>query len=535
MKKVFLLCILVGLITTMEAKEKKEPVVMTVAGKDIPLSEFIFMAKKDNSVDFRNKQSVKNYVELYKNFKLKVADAEALTIHEAPRFEEEMEKLGLQLQQSYLTDKSGEDSVIRIMYERTKNIPVTKQIFFRYPQEMFELQRIYSTDTLALFEKVNDAYTRIQNGESFEAVGKALSNGSDIYFFEKYVYPFMYSFKVVEDYIYSMRPGDISGPVRCGTGFYLLKVDSIIPNPGTIRVVHILSAYPSENPTDEEIAETRRKSEEIYQKALSNEDFTALAIAFSDDSVNARNGGIIEFRLGELLNPFEKAGFALANIGDISQPFQSRYGYHILKLTGRKPISSFEDDASYIYNMMQKSDRFFDLNRSFDERIKTRHGFVFHAEAYEELQRLANENFPTDSIFISRGLDMEKTLISIDTLEFSQSLFVEYLQNRNPLSSQIHVSSPTYSLDLMQEVFDYFIRDILTEVEKRSLVRDYPDYLLQLNEYYDATLLFEISNKRVWSRAVEEQEQLEAEWVKELNEKYPVTINWKVIKKIKKI
>jgi peptidyl-prolyl cis-trans isomerase SurA len=87
----------------------------------------------------------------------------------------------------------------------------------------------------------------------------------------------------------------------------------------------------------------------------------------------------------------------------------------------------------------------------------------------------------------------------------------------------------------MWDVFKSFERTILTEIEKRSLARDYPEYLLQLNEYYDATLLFEISNKRVWSRAVEEQEQLEAEWVKELNEKYPVTINWKVINKIKKI
>jgi peptidyl-prolyl cis-trans isomerase SurA len=87
----------------------------------------------------------------------------------------------------------------------------------------------------------------------------------------------------------------------------------------------------------------------------------------------------------------------------------------------------------------------------------------------------------------------------------------------------------------MDDVFNYFVREILLEVEKRSLERDYPDYLMQLQEYYDGILLFEISNKRVWSRPVEEQEQLEAEWIKEMNEKYPVTINWKAIRKIKRI
>ena len=528
MKKVFLLCILVGLIATMEAKEKKDPIVMTVAGKDIPLSEFIYMAKNDNSVDFKNKQSVKTYVELYKNYKLKVADAEALSIHQSPKFESEMENLVLQLQQSYLFDKSGEDSVIRVNFERTKNVLVTKQILFCYSQELFAAQQLFTPDTLALFEKVMDVYTRIQNGESFEAVGEALSDGRNILFFDKHVYPLMYPFKEIEDYLYSMKPGDISRPVRCPNGFYLFKLDSIVPNPGKVRVAHIITAYPSENPTDAEIEETRRKSEDIYQKAIAKEDFTSLINTFSDDSVNAQNGGILEFKLGEVLEPLEKAGFALKNPGDISHPFQSRLGYHILKLVGRKPVLSFEDEASQIFETMQMSDRYFDLYRTFNDRIKARHGYVFNAEAYEELQRMADEYFPTDSAFVARGMEMEKTLVTLDTFQFLQNLFVEYLYEK-------HRSRQIYSLDFMQDVWKDFEHTILTEVEKRSLERDYPDYLLQLNEYYDATLLFEISNKRVWSRAIEEQEQLEAEWVKELNEKYPVTINWKVIKKIKKI
>lgn len=529
MKKISLFIILVGLIATLEAKEKKEPVVMTVAGKDVPLSEFIFMAKKDNSVDFKNKQSVKNYIELYKNYKLKVADAEALSIHQAPKFDSELEKYSFQLQQSYLIDKSGEDSAMRAIYERSKILPGIKQIYFSYPRELFVSKQILTKDTLELFGKANEAWLRIKNGESFEDVGASLSNGTDImYSVTDYVYPFSLQDKGLEDYIYSMQPGDISRPVRSMHGFHLIKMDRIIPNPGTVRVSHIISAFPSENPTDNEIEETRRKSEEIYQKAIANEDFSALVLAFSDDSTNAKNGGMLEFGLGDVMEPIEKVGFALENIGDISKPFQTRYGFHILKLVDRKPEVPFEEVESKIYDAMDDSDRFFDLHRSFVEHMKVRHGYVFDAEAYNELKSLADEFFPTDSVFAYRGIELHKTLVCIDSFDFRQGEFVEYLVKK-------HRSAQPYSIDFMQDVFNFFIFEIVTEIERNSLERDYPDYVLQLKEYYDGILLFEISNKRVWSRPVEEQEQLEAEWVKELNEKYPVTINWKVINKIKKI
>ena len=535
MKKICLLLIMAGLTTALEAKEKKEPVVMIVAGKEVPLSEFIYMVKKDNSVNLKNKQSVKNYVELYKNYKLKVADAESLSINEAPRFETEMERLGNELQQSYLVDKSGEDAVLRTMYERAQKIPVIKEIYFSYPHELYEKGNIMvrkgqvlTQDTFALFEKANAAYNRIKNGESFEAVGESFANDSTVLFFRlQYVLPFRLRYKPIEDYVYSMEVGDISQPVRDNDGFHILKIDRILPEMGTVRAMHILTAFPSENPTADEIEETRRKSEEIYQKTLTNEDFNALAIAFSSDSVNAKNGSILEFGIGGVLEPMEKAGFALEKTGDISEPFQTKYGFHILKLVERKPPTPFEEVESKIHDSMQASDRLFDLYRSFHDKMKERHKYVFYPEAWQELEQLADENFPIDSAFVERSMEMEKTLIKIDSLDFPQNLFVQYMISK-------YRTLQIYSVDFMKDVFRFFEREILLEVERRSLERDYPDFLLQMNEYYDGTLLFEISNKRVWSKPVELQEQFEAEWVKELNEKYPVTINWKVINKIKK-
>ena len=115
MKKIVMLLISVVIITTIDAKGKKDPVVMTVAGNDILLSEFIYTAAKDKNVDFNNKKSVENYLELFKNYKLKVADAEALTISKAPKFIREMDSYKSQLQESFLMDKSKEDSALHVV------------------------------------------------------------------------------------------------------------------------------------------------------------------------------------------------------------------------------------------------------------------------------------------------------------------------------------------------------------------------------------------------------------------------------------
>ena len=528
MKKIVMLLFSVVMITTMEAKEKNDPIVMTVAGKDIPLSEFIFIAKKDNSVDLNDKKSVENYVGLFKNYKLKVADAEALTINKAPKFERELNDYKRQLQESFLSDKAGEDEALRLVYERTKVIPGFKHLLFLFPGG-----EILSKDTVEAYNKAMEAYDRIINGESFESVGESLTKDQDyktsgvVYADVEYIYP-LQMLKVLEDKVYSMEPGEISAPIRSMRGFHLIKLDRKTPNPGKVRIAHILTSYPSDKPTNEEIEETRKKSDSIYQMAVSGVDFSELAKEYSSDTLSSKRGGLLPyFGLGEMVEPFEKTAFAFENIGDISEPVQTRFGFHILKMIDRKPEITFEEMESHLFESMRSSERNFDLYHKYDEKLKARHNYVFYPEAYAELQRLADDYFPTDTAFLSRGINMTKPLVRLDSIDFTQDIFVEYIYKK-PFSAK------TYSQDMMDEVFKLFVREVVTEMEREVLERDYPEYNMLVKEYYDGILLFEVTNRRVWSQPADEQDKLEAEWMKELHEKYPVSINKKVIKNIKK-
>jgi peptidyl-prolyl cis-trans isomerase SurA len=228
-----------------------------------------------------------------------------------------------------------------------------------------------------------------------------------------------------------------------------------------------------------------------------------------------------------MVKPFEETAFAFKDTGEISKPVETRYGYHILKLLEKKPLVPFEEIESQIYQTMESSDYNFELFHGFDEKVKAKYNYKYYPEAYDELLALADNYFPTDTNFYKRGRVMDKTLVTIDTLVFPQYEFVEYL-TRKPFSAK------KYSKDFLNEVFAMFGRDIATELERRSLEKNNPEYNMLVKEYYDGILLFEVSNKRVWSRPAEEQEQLETEWLKELNEKYPVQINWKILKKLKK-
>lgn len=117
-------------------------------------------------------------------------------------------------------------------------------------------------------------------------------------------------------------------------------------------------------------------------------------------------------------------------------------------------------------------------------------------------------------------------MIHLDGQDFPQSEFAYYIQ-RAPFSTK------TYAGDFMQEVFDLFIRDIVTTSERKNLEQKHPEIPHLMQEYRDGILLFEISDQKVWSKPAAEQKALEDAWIKELNQKYPVEVNWKVLKKLK--
>ena len=506
---------------TAYAQVLPDSVAMVVAGKQVPLAEFVYIAQKNAEVDLTDKQSVEQYVKLFKNFKLKVADAESQGLDQTDSFKKELEGYRHQLVDSYLSDKEAERQAVKAVYDRGEHTVEFSHILFRLPEQTV------SKDTVPVYAEAMQVYNRLKQGESIEIVGKELSEKDKEHVAYEYVrclHP-MQTIKTFEDAVYTLPIGEISQPVRTKLGFHLIQVHSRKPNPGRLHVSHILIAYPKDG-TVQDSAAIKEKAEKIYQQAKGGADFGELATRYSADQTSAKKQGELPwFGVGEMLEPFETAAFQLTTPGQLSGLVQTRLGYHIIKLLERKGRTPFEQEEKSLRRKMGQGEHNFELYRAFDERMKREYNYHFYPEAYAELQTLCNDFFPTEKAFYEKAKEMNKTLIQLNGQDFPQSEFAYYLQ-RAPFSTK------TYAGDFMQEVFDLFIRDIVTAFERKNLEQKHPEIPHLMQEYRDGILLFEISNQKVWSKPTTEQKALEETWIEELNRKYPVQVNWEALKKL---
>ena len=102
--------------------------------------------------------------------------------------------------------------------------------------------------------------------------------------------------------------------------------------------------------------QAKHQIDSLCQLVKEGADFGQLASANSDDRGSAvKNGELPWFGTGRMVPEFEQAAFALQNKGDISEPIQSAYGWHIIKLIDTKPIPSFEAKKSEIERLIKET------------------------------------------------------------------------------------------------------------------------------------------------------------------------------------
>lgn len=158
--------------------------------------------------------------------------------------------------------------------------------------------------------------------------------------------------------------GEVSEPVRTPAGFIMLKLlDKRGGEQGVLReevhVRHIL-LKPSEIRSD---AETRQLAERLYQRLRAGEDFAALAKSFSEDPGSALNGGDLNWIDPNALVPEFRAVMADSRIGELSQPFRSTFGWHVLEVLDRRTSdASGEAREQQALNLLR--------NRKYDEELQ---------------------------------------------------------------------------------------------------------------------------------------------------------------------
>lgn len=487
----------------------KDPVLMTINGKPVLKSEFEYIYNKNNSNNSLDKKSLEEYVDLFVNFKLKVEEAESQGIDTTKSFTNELKGYRDQLTKPYLTDSKAEEAVLMEAYNRLKeDIEVSHILVRMQPNASPE-------DTLKAWNKIQSIAKRLEK-EDFKTVAKETSedqsvsdNGGYVGWITGFrtVYPF-------ETMAFNTPVGAISKPVRTNFGYHILKVHDRRKSPGEILVAHIMKFTQQGNDSINAIAKAQIDS--LYQLVKNGSDFGKVAAENSEDRGTAtKNGELPWFGTGRMVPEFEKAAFALKNTGDISQPVQSAYGWHIIKLLDTKPMASFESKKADIERQVKRDDRANKGQQSFVESLKKEYKLKsVKGTQTEDFVKLLENKSLTDSSFVADAAKLNKPMFKFAKQTVTQSDFYKYLI-KNSSTDKASAS------DIINEKLDNFTEERLLAYENSQLENKHEDFRLLMNEYHDGILLFEVSNNEVWEKASKDTAGLAA-FFKKNKEKY----NW---------
>lgn len=490
-----------------------DPVLMTVDGQEVTKTEFESIFRKNLKDTVITKEALDEYLELYIKFKLKVREAEMLGMDTVTKFRKELDGYRRQLSRPYLVDNEMNEELLREAYDRMKMEVRASHILIKLdPNATPE-------DTLRAYNRIMDLRKRIVGGEDFEAVAKgkggsedpsAQTNGGDLGYFTalQMVYPF-------ENVAFSTPVGEVSMPVRTRFGYHILNIVDKREARGQIRVAHILVlSKDTDSPQDQQNAEATIN--ELYGKVKNNADgFADFARQHSDDKASARKGGELPmFGTGRMVEEFADAAFALKTDGEISAPFKTRFGWHIVKRLEYKPLDSFESMEAKLKTRIARDSRSQKTKSSFLMKLKNEYGYAEFEKGWKALDKqLDTALFSAEWKPAKESKLAKKVLYQFNGKEYTALDVAKILMQRQ--TKQKTIGDPKVEA---RKIFNKYIDEMVLDFENGRLEEKYLDFRMLMKEYRDGILLFELTDKKVWRRAVEDTTGLNAFYEEHKNE-----------------
>jgi peptidyl-prolyl cis-trans isomerase SurA len=503
--KFFLAIIGIIILSTSVAQNSGDKILMTIGGEKITETEFLNIYRKNNfNNDVIDKKSLEEYLELFINFKLKVKEAEELGLDTVTTFKDELKGYRNQLAQPYLTDNAMDEKLLLQAFER-------KQFDLRASHILIKVNENASPkDTLAAFQSIMKISKEIMNGADFSEMAVTYSedpsakdrpatsrrpymkgNKGDLGYFTVFdmVYPF-------ENGAYNTAVGKISIPVRTTYGYHLIEVTDKKKALGNVLVAHILILFPK-NATHQDSLKAETKVKKAYDELTSGTKFADVVRKYSDDKGTIEKEGMLPwFGVNRMIPEFIMEISALSDTGEVTKPFLTNYGWHIVKLVEKKGLPSFEEDIPELKGRIVRSDRSKESQKSFIRQSKTEYDFTEYKENLEEIYSLVNDTIFKAKWHPENTNQSDKPLFQLDGNDYFQKDFIAYLEK---------TQSVTPSEDIkvfVNKKFNSFIDASIIAYEDSQLEKKYPEFRTLVKEYRDGILLFELTDQKVWSKAI---------------------------------
>ncbi len=474
------------------AQQKKE-VLFTIDNKPYYTDEFSRIYKKNiDLVKDESQKDLTQYLELFIGYKLKVNKALNLGLDKNPTYISELKSNRTQLAKNYLTDSKVTQELVDEAYNRLQ-----KEIRASHILLMVD-ENAVPADTLIAFNKCLEIRKKAIAGEDFGKLAQensmdtsAKENKGDLGYFSAFrmVYPF-------ESGAYTTKKGDISMPIRSRFGYHLIKVVDVRENRGEMSAAHIMVMKPTDPSKD---AEAKTKIEDIYKKIQQGENFENLAKEFSEDKSSSEKGGLLtRFASGQLSsNEFEDTAFALTKEKPLSQPFQSQYGWHIVKFVERFPVKSAKEMQQELNTKISKDERSRKISNSVNNKLKKEYPSKRNDKLFESASKTITPEYiagtwkmPEDQIF-------NDNLLTIKNKQIPAKTYLELV-----LEQQKTFKDSKLSLkDIANNLYEKFLNEQLNKYADDNLESKYAEFANVMEEYKDGLLLFDLMEKEIWEKS----------------------------------
>lgn len=474
----------------------------TYGNMAVDKNEFIRAYNKNKNPVTDKEKALREYLELYVKFKLKVKAAMELRLDTLPQLQYDAQSFRTQIEDSYLNNEKAVDDLLNEAFERSqKDLRV---LHFYVPVEA----TLTPEDTLKIYRSITSLSASLDAGKTdytnLTATQSVKINHSDLGYITAFTLPYDY-----ENLIYNLKMGQASKPYRAKNGWHIFKLIGERKAVGKWKVAQILFSIPPEaNEADKKAFE--KKADSVYKLLVKGEDFGKMARWLSDDKVTyGNNGEIAEFGSGKFEPSFEDEVFKLNRDNEITKPFLTPYGYHIVKRLSQSPISTNKADQAYQFELKQKLQQDARINKAKDLFIKDllkqvsfkKTGAVPDADLYRYADSvIAKPNSETGNAAMYPIA--AKTIYSFAKTKLTGKDWLDFVRTYKG-------NAELYRGETNAALVDKFISAAVMDYYKKHLEDYNSEFRYQMEEFKDGNVLFEIMERNIWGKAANDLEGLQ--------------------------
>lgn len=475
------------------AQQTSKKVLFTI--DDTPFYTDEFKRVYNKNIDLVKDESQKDlnqYLNLYVGYKLKINKANQLGLQNDPKYINELNSYRTQLAKNYLTDTKVTNELVQEAYDRSLKEINGAHILFLVDENASP------ADTLKAYNKAVAVKKKIAAGEDFGTLAvqysedpSAKENKGNLGYFSVFrmVYPF-------ETGAYSTPVGQVSKPVRTRFGYHLIKVNDIRANRGEVVVSHIMLLKTEDKELNKK---NESRIQELYQKLQQGENFEQLAKQFSEDKSSAANGGkMAPFSSGQLsAEEFENVAFSLSSEAPLSTPFETAFGWHIVKFNEKNAPKSFEEVKADLETKVSRDERSRLIQQSVTEKLRKKYKITTDKKVYAAVVKSLKDDF-YDGLWTSEAVKtpFNETILTINDTKTTARDFLNFIQKSQKSALEIKPLSSMASV-----MFGQFTDEELNKYYNANLESEFPEFANIMDEYRDGLLLFDLMEKEIWEKS----------------------------------